>query len=160
KAEPDSQEARLGWAGAAMFLEDFADAARSLEEGLDLAPGAAPYRAVLSEVYVAWVDALGRRPAVDGAERVRLLEEGRRRAPGLGGLRTGLGAVLARPGPEADRARAALRSLLASGKNRGLVHLTLGMDAWQRGQKGEARVHLEEAFRQAPHLPVVANNLA
>ena len=50
--------------------------------------------------------------------------------------------------------------MLAEGKATAILHFTLGVDAWQRGQQEEARRHFTLAYEMAPQLPYVANNMA
>jgi predicted Zn-dependent protease len=63
-------------------------------------------------------------------------------------------------GPEGDAARSTLTGLLAQGEPPALLHFLLGNDAWQRGRPAEARTQMDLAFRAAPQMPFVANNMA
>jgi predicted Zn-dependent protease len=64
------------------------------------------------------------------------------------------------PGAQANAARGVLRGMLARGQGGALVHLALGMDAWQHEDKAAALVHLEQAYALPPEMGLVANNLA
>jgi tetratricopeptide (TPR) repeat protein len=57
-------------------------------------------------------------------------------------------------------ARAVLHNLLVKGEAPAVVHLALANDAWEQGKVQEARMHLEHAYRLAPEMVLVCNNLA
>jgi tetratricopeptide (TPR) repeat protein len=159
EADPDDHKARLHWAAAAVFLEDFPAAVAALQHGLALS-GEASYRPALAEAYGTWSDVLGREGKATPGARLALLEQGLRYDPAnLNLLRRLLPAAGLR-GPEADQARAALRRALAQGQAAATVHMLLGVDAWQRGKTAEARQHYELALQLEPRMAVVANNLA
>jgi predicted Zn-dependent protease len=63
-------------------------------------------------------------------------------------------------GPDAERAAALLKAQLVEGRSVGMAHLALGTIAWDNGRKDEGQLHLEQAYRAGPHVPVVGNNLA
>jgi tetratricopeptide (TPR) repeat protein len=70
-----AHQARLRWAEAAAFLEDFPRAVNILSEGLT-GTGAPLYSRALAEVHAAWFDFLGRLPRPDHAARLAVLERG------------------------------------------------------------------------------------
>jgi tetratricopeptide (TPR) repeat protein len=151
--------ARVRWADALAFLEEFPEAAAVLDEGRD-ATGEPVYRAALAGVYLAWSDALARDPKAGAGDRLRLVEHGLGYDPAHPGLLDRLLALTRTDGPDADRARATLRNLAATGQAPATAHFALGLDAWQRGRTEEARVHWERAYELAPQTPSIANNLA
>ncbi|MCS6976920.1 MAG: tetratricopeptide repeat protein [Gemmatales bacterium] len=165
KSEVHTPQARLGWADAAIFLENFDVAVSVLEEGLRLT-GDPVYREALAKTYMAWADALARRNQSPAdatqlvSEQLRLLEKALQVDPHNHDLVMQVWAMTQIRGEVADKAREVLRSQLVEGKGSGLTHLALGMDAWQRGKQEEALLHLEQAYKLAPHLGIVANNLA
>jgi Flp pilus assembly protein TadD len=63
-------------------------------------------------------------------------------------------------GAEGQAARSTLTRLLAQGEPPALIHFLLGNDAWQRGHLAEARTQMSLAFKAAPQMPYVANNMA
>jgi tetratricopeptide (TPR) repeat protein len=154
-----NHQARIHWADATTFLEDFPAAVAILEEGLT-ATGEPQYRQALASVYLLWSDALARDAKEKLADRLTLLERGLRYDPSNAGLLDRLSAATRIDGPDADKARAVLQGLLARGEAPATVHFALGVDAWQRGKTDEARLHWERAHQLAPQVGVIANNLA
>ena len=159
QADVDDRRARLGWADATAFLEDFPGAVAILREGLNVADDPL-YRAALGGAYAVWADAVGRDPKAKPGDQLALVETGLRYDPSNMGLLNRLLAALKVGGPQADQAREALQAQLAAGKASASVHFALGLAAWQRGDAGEARLHLERANELAPQMPSIANNLA
>jgi Flp pilus assembly protein TadD len=159
KADLQDREARVRWADAKAFLEDFPGAAGVLEEGW-AATHDDVYRVALARVYLAWADFLGRDGKADPGDRLRLLERGLAYNPADQGLLDRLLAATRVQGPEADKARADLQGLLARGEAPAMVHFALGLDAYQHGNLDQARVHWERAQQLDPRAPTIANNLA
>src|SRR5262249_56681357 len=79
KVDLSDHEARLGWADALAFLEDFGGATAVLEEGLKATREPA-YREALARVHVAWFDTRKREGAPAGELR-RLAAGGLRHGP-------------------------------------------------------------------------------
>jgi tetratricopeptide (TPR) repeat protein len=75
-----AHQARLRWAEATAFLEDFPRAVTILSEGLT-GTGAQVYSRALADVYAAWFDFLGRLPRPDHAARLTVLERGLQHDP-------------------------------------------------------------------------------
>ena len=140
QADLEDRRARLGWADAAAFLEDFPAAVTVLREGLNVSDEPA-YRAALGGVYFLWSEAAARDPRAKPGDQLALVETGLSYDPANGGLLNSLLAAIKVGGPKADQAREALKNLLASGKATASAHFALGLDALQRGQADEARVH-------------------
>ena len=139
KADLKDREARVRWADAKAFLEDFPAATAILEEGWS-ATHDDVYRVALARAYLAWANFLGRDDKADPGDRLLALTR--------------------IEGPEADKARAALQGLLARGEAPAMVHFALGLDAYQHGNLDQARVHWERAQQLDPKAPTIANNLA
>jgi tetratricopeptide (TPR) repeat protein len=159
KADLYAVDARLTWANATLFLDDFAGAVAILQEGLTVTANPL-YRAALARTYLAWSDGIGRSSKPDRGEQLALLEKALKADPGQMDVLMRLWAFTKGKGPEADKARADLRAQLANGKGSAMVHLALGMDAWEQGKQQEGLLHLEQAYQLAPEMGVVANNLA
>lgn len=160
QSDIDNHDARLRWAQATLLLEDFPTAIGILQEGSRLS-GSQSYRGPLSGVYVAWADALARNPKTPVSERLARLQQAIQLEPGNLEALTRLTAITkTKDEAAAEQARAALRTLLAEGKNPAIVHLMLGVDAQSRNQVEEARRHYEQAYKLSPNTPVVVNNLA
>jgi predicted Zn-dependent protease len=53
-----------------------------------------------------------------------------------------------------------LQILLAEGKSPAILHLMLGIDQWQQGNKAGGLQHVEQAYLASPQAPLIANNLA
>lgn len=160
REDPTSLRMRLSWAEATLFLEDFPAAVSILEDALAGSPEAAPLHTMLGKVYLAWTQKLERDPKSDLGQRLTLLEKSMRHDPGNMETVMALWAATRLQGEAADRARAALRAELARGMASALIHVALGMDAFDRKNEKEALIHLEQAYRLAPQMIVVANNLA
>jgi tetratricopeptide (TPR) repeat protein len=158
----DDNTSRLQWASCLVLLENFREAVNVLRKGVDLSSGEnnRTYHKALTEVYVAWADALTKDPKSKLGDRLGLLEQGLAHDPSNLALLDRFSTAIKTGGPEGDRAREALKSLLASGKATASVHFALGIDAHEKGKMDEARLHMEQAFRLTPKMPVVANNLA
>jgi predicted Zn-dependent protease len=157
-ADPSDHQARLIWADALVFLEDFSGAVATLEDGA--ATSESIYRPVLARVYLAWYDAQARIPGKKPAENVALLEKGLRNEPVNKDLLNRLLGLLRQDGAGAEETRRLLKQLAATGKGSAAVHFVLGSDAWHRRQLDEARLHLDLAYQLEPGLAIIGNNLA
>jgi tetratricopeptide (TPR) repeat protein len=160
KADPADVTARLAWADAVTFLEDFPAAVGILEEGL-AATNAPIYRLALAKVYVAWYDARKKQPGVLVGELIGLLDKGLTHDPANTDLLNRMLDQLRFGGPGADQTRKTLHEILARGGTAvGPIHFALAVDARLRGDADAERLHLEQAFRLDPKTGLVANNLA
>jgi predicted Zn-dependent protease len=130
-----------------------------LEFGL-VTPQAAAYHQALAQVYDAWATVLEKDPKAALADRLALVERGLAHDRENAALLAKLLAVSKLSGAEADKARTAFQTLLAEGKSPAVLHLIMGVDAWQRGKAAEGKQHLEQAYRHYPQSTVVVNNLA
>jgi len=158
-ADRNDHFARRAWANATTFLEDFPQAVAILKDGL-ASSREAVYREDLGQVYLAWHDFLAAGPKPDIGLRLNLLEKGLENDPKNPDLLNRLLDATRLSSAESDRVRAMLQERLVRGEGSATVHFALGVVAWQRGNKEESQMHMEHAFRIAPNLPVVANNLA
>lgn len=158
----DDHFSRMEWANCLVFLEKYREAVNTLRGGIDLSTGKEneAYHKALTTVFVAWADALAKDPKSTLGERLTLLEQGLAHDPSNLVLLDRLSMAIKTGGPEGDRAREALKGLLATGRATASVHFALGIDAHTQGKMDEARLHMEQAFRLTPKMPVVANNLA
>jgi tetratricopeptide (TPR) repeat protein len=107
-----------------------------------------------------WSATLARDPKVDPGDQLKLMEKALAVDPANMDLIMQLWAFTKLKGEAGEKARAVLRAQLANGKGSGLVHLALGMDAWDEGKQDAALIHLEQAYKLSPQLGIVANNLA
>jgi tetratricopeptide (TPR) repeat protein len=159
KADLDNHVARLTWADAVAFLEDYPVAVGILEDGL-AATRQPVYRLALGRLYVSWV-ADRKRAGAGLGQTLALVDKGLTHDPANTDLLNLLLDHLRPTGAEADKARAVLRRLLASGEAPAApVHFALAVDARLRGDPADERVHLELAHRLDPNTPRLANNLA
>ena len=159
EARPLDREARGYWAAAALLLEDYSGAVEILRQGLAL--GDDPfYHQALARVYATQSDALARDSRASLGDRLTLLENGLKHDPADPNLLDRLVAVIRTNSVEAERGLVTLQTLLTRGQATEIVHFALGLAAWERDEPGQARLHLEQAARLAPQMPIVANNLA
>jgi tetratricopeptide (TPR) repeat protein len=159
KADDRNIAARVAWAEAAAFLEDFPAAKRILEEGL-VATNSPVYRLALAKIYLVWFDHVSRTANTDLGTRLAMLESGLRCDPNDPALLERLLAITKMPSVEGDHTVADLQKLLVRGEMPATIHFVLGVDAWRRNRTDEARVHWERANQLDPNSPSIANNLA
>lgn len=150
---------RLALADALAMLEDYQGASVELERGWNSFENRA-YLVPLGQIYGLWVDSVARSSPRDLAQRAQLLQKGLGVAPQNELLLRHLIRLTRMDGAEGAAARDTLQKMLASGNATAVLHYALGVDAWQRGQPGEARQHFTLAYAAAPQLPYVANNMA
>jgi tetratricopeptide (TPR) repeat protein len=160
KADSANLTARLAWADATTFLEDYAGAVAVLDEGF-AATGDPTYRAAAARVYLAWFDVRRKQPAPATDELLGLLDKGLTNDPANQDLLNRLLDLLRVGGPDADQARSTLQGLLARGGAGGAhIHFALAVDARLRGDAAAEVIHLEQAHRLDPKMPLISNNLA
>lgn len=159
QADLNNHTARLAWADATALQDDFRGAVTILEDGLT-ATKAPIFRAALAKVHAGWHDARKKQDAPAG-ELLDLLAKGLGYEPGDRELLDRVLAHLRVGGADADKARDALRDLLAKGSAAAAhVHFALAVDARMRNDGTAEKLHLELALRADPKAAVVANNLA
>jgi tetratricopeptide (TPR) repeat protein len=155
----DMPKNRLAWVEALVLLEDYPEAFDVLKQGWDKSSDRT-YLAPIGEVCAAWVQVVAKQKPGDLETRLDIIQKGLQYAPQNGTLIKQLVALSRHTGAPADNARDALAKLLAEGKSTAVLHLALGIDAWQQGQVEQARQHFALAFDSAPQMPEVANNMA
>lgn len=160
RQDPSSESPRLYWAEAVMFLQDFEGALAILNDAQTKFPNSQRIRAATTTTFKSWLDAVDRDKKVTPADRLTILSRALAYDPSDVALLRRLWGLAASNGPEGEKALTLLREQLVEGKNLGMAHLALGTIDWERGRRGEGRLHLEQAFRAGPHVPVVGNNLA
>ena len=156
-------DARVSEAEALLYLAEHSKTVGLLEDGLRLADNAADYRRLglaMARVHAAWLRELDRKDNTVSAQKIALLQKGLEFDPYNSDLLDWLFISTRAPGEHADRARVILQRILAEGDGSPTAHFILGLQAFDRDDTDAAKVHLEQAYRLAPNMPYVANNLA
>ena len=159
KAKTDSPADRLAWGQAVAMQGDYAEAIQILDAGRKRS-GNQIYASALADLYASWADQVARQEPRNMGSRLRLVQQGLECELNNIRLLKLLLALSHLEGPEAKTARETLTNMLAEGGSSAMLHFILGSDAWQQGEKEQARKHFTLAFELAPDLPVVANNMA
>jgi predicted Zn-dependent protease len=158
-APVDLPKSRLAWAEGLVMLDDYDAAVKVLEDGCEKStePG---YRTTIGEICAAWERAVAAKKPGDLETRLDIIQKGLKYAPQNWALIKQLVLLSRREGRPAETARDALEKILAEGKSAAVLHLALGLDAWQNGHAEMARRHFTLSFESAPQMPEVANNMA
>jgi tetratricopeptide (TPR) repeat protein len=159
RATDDEPPTRLALADALTLQEDFAGANELLQKAIKNTRNPL-YRAKAAEVCAQWAGSLAQHSPQDLASRFRVLQLGLELDPQQPGLIQQLAALSNLTGPEAERARAWVKTILAEGLDPGLVHFYLGAAALQQGDRPQAFEHFRRAYKAQPNMPSVANNMA
>ncbi len=159
KSELHARSGRLGLADAYIMLGDFPSAIKELQEGLN-ATNDQEYRRAMARVYIGWSEHVAKTKPNSVGDQLNYMEKGLAIDPDNHELVLRIWSMLQLKGKESEKAYAVLRKQLSSGKGTALTHLALGMHAWDEGKQEEALVHLEQAYKLAPSMALVANNLA
>jgi len=159
EARPAEPILRQSWAEATLMLGEYAEALNILETGITKS-GEATYHQMAARVYSEWAKSVARASPDDLGTRLNLIQRGLEYAPNNEQLLMQLIALGHLTGKEAEQARGRLNKLLTQGGNTAILHLCLGIDAWQRKRLDEARHHFSLAYDMAPQMPYVANNMA
>jgi tetratricopeptide (TPR) repeat protein len=154
----DLPRIRLAWVEALVLLEDYPEAFEVLKQGWDKSLNKT-YSGPIGEVCSAWAQSVTEKKPANLETRLDIIQQGLRYAPQNLNLIKQL-IALTHEGSKSDAAREALARLLAEGKSTAVLHLALGIDAWQRGKLELARKHFTLSFESAPQMPEVANNMA
>lgn len=152
-------QARLNWAEALMFLEEYSRAVDVLSQGMVLSEDRI-FRRALARVQIAWADSLAKRPGSTPGEQFKLLEAGLRADPNEMMLFDRIMRLIQSSSDTAGQVRQSLIECLARGEAPALIHLLLGTEAGERGDTEQALQHLKRAHEIDPNMSIVANNLA
>lgn len=155
----DDSTARIAWARAALFLNDYQTAVRVLAEGYNLS-GDRAYREELGSVYASWSSSLDSDEADSTELALATVEQGLRYDPDNLSLLMHLLQLSRGEGAVASEAQDVIRFALEDKSSRATLHMLMGMDAQKRGEERLALEHYEAAYTEAPQLTLAANNLA
>lgn len=159
KAKPRDVVSRLSMAEAIIMLGQYTNALTVLDVGIN-SIGHGAFRELASRVYVLWESKVtGQTPTALGT-RLELIQRGLQYYPDNPELLGRLITFSHLEGAEGQKARANMQKVLAQGSAAPTLHVLLGVDAWQRNQIPEAREHFDAAFRLAPTIPIIVNNMA
>ena len=158
-AKTDNPPDRLAWAQALEMQGNYPEAIQVLDDGRKRS-GSQVYSSVLAGLYASRAEEVTRQEPNNVAARLKLVQQGLECEPKNVRLLRLLIALGHLQGPAANRVRDTLANLLAEGGSSALLHFILGSDAWQQGEKEQAKKHFALAYELAPNLPVVANNMA
>lgn len=160
RSEQANIHARLKWAEAVAFLEDFPLAVEIHREGL-ASTNDEIFRLAIASTYVGWYDVKKSQPGSRPEQLIALIDQGLNYDPSNLDLLNRLIDQLRSGGAGADSGRKLLQELLAKGGNSiGLVHFALAVDAHIRGDAPGEKLHLERAIKLDPKTGRIANNLA
>ncbi len=161
RADPANITARLAWANAVTFLEDFPAALDILKDGIAATNDPTIYHFFIATVYRAWYDVRKKEAGVPISELITLIDKGLSHDLTNKDLLNRLIEQLRYGGPGADQGRKVLLELLAKGGTAmGPVHFALAIDARVRGNGADEKFHLERAYQLDPKSSLLANNLA
>lgn len=125
------------------------------------------FRAELYRVYLLWYDSRSEDPKFTAEQRVALLESALQLQPQDPEVLQRLLTFTRKTGGSSAKAQEMLRQLIDGGKESAVVHLILGIDAWQNNSQADARHHWEKALKlykdnpqAARGIGMVSNNLA
>ena len=160
KADRTDVDSRLNWAQALLMKNRSPqEVAKILQEGLDRV-GDQRYKEALASLYCAQSDQIAKSAPQQVGPRLVLLEAALELSPNNINVLNRLARIAGHQGEEGKIAREHLEKVLTAGTATATIHLIYGTDALQRGDFELGRMHLEQAFRQNPRMPAVANNLA
>jgi tetratricopeptide (TPR) repeat protein len=156
--QPGDAGAQWSYARALYLAGRFRESADVIQRSLVIANDV-PLRKLAAEVYADWCTSLSSDQAA--SERVKRIEEGLAINPGSGPLVQALVATAAGTGPAALAARLSADHRMATGGPDAVaMRLALGIEAVRRGNLGEGRRLIGDAYRDDPASLVAANNLA
>ena len=150
--------AHIHWAEALVLLEQFPQALAVLESGPESSKQSS--RQARAQVYALWVAALHNQHLNNSELVMDLIQRGLREDQQNGALLQRMVEFTKTNGAEGDKASRALETLLAEGKSPTILHLMLGIDQWQQGNKAGGLQHIEQAYLASPQAALIANNLA
>jgi uncharacterized protein HemY len=157
----DSQPDRLGLVQACLLEEDFAGAIGTLEAGLMIHDKPA-YHAMLADVCAAAAAKLSVDPKNDATALLPLIQKGLHHAPQNLELRLMLIQTARLDSDAGQAAKQSLDQLVASatGESAAWWQFLLWTDARVRGDRTAARRYLQTAYKLAPQIPAIQNDLA
>ena len=155
----NNHAARIGWAEATMFLEEFEEAVSILEAGI-LTADRPEFRRAMTRVCVTWADVIGDKTPESRNRQFQLLAEGLKHNPHEYLLFDRIMKVLKRGDKTTDEAHNLLINNIAAGQAVGLSHVLLGTFLGEKGDTNRALEHLQIAYRLDSSMYVVSNNLA
>lgn len=158
-ADSQNVEARLLLAQAQLLRGRMLEAEKALVNGLRVT-GNERFAESLVKLYIGSFDRIHKSDEMELGELVKLLELAVQYGPNDANVANRLAMLAAKEGEEAERARALLKEVLASGIAPAVVHQILGTLASNLGNTGTALFHLEQAYQLEPKMLVVLNNLA
>lgn len=158
EVRPGSIEMRLKLCDSMLLLKRHADALSIAQEGLKRFGGPG-WRLMVSRVCSVWLAALPDNKDTLG-NRLELVQIGLVNNPMNEPLLRELIRLSHMEGSQGDAARSTLTGFLAEGKGTALLHVCLGLDAWERQKPELAREHFAVSFSLTPQMPTVANNMA
>lgn len=157
--QPNAVLPRLQLADALILLDDYPGAVALLKEGVDLGKDDR-YRKAVARVYLSWAAQEANSPKPDVGKQFTHLQAALDSDPANVELLTMVWSLSKSGGTQAEKAISLLQNQLAAGNGSAMVHLALGMNAWDASDKQRALTHLEQAYRLSPRMPLVGNNLA
>lgn len=158
-AHPQNFKLRLDWAESCLFLEQYPEAIRVLQDALTL-DNQPIIRQALARCYVTWADSLQEANPAQRQKKFELLAAGMQVYPDELALYDRLLKMLETGEETSELARQFLLTNIVEGRAAGLSHLILGSYDYLSNRADEARLHMELAFESLPNADVVANNLA
>jgi tetratricopeptide (TPR) repeat protein len=156
--DPDNAPAHLHWAEALVLLDQFPQALAVLEGSTESTKQS--YRQARAQVYALWVKALDNGHSNNPEQAFALIQRGLQEDQQNAALLEWMVNLTQQNGKEGEKARRTLELLLAEGKSPTILHLLLGLDLWQKGNKAGGLQHIEQAYLASPQAPLIANNLA
>jgi len=154
--DPGNDNLRLNLARAEALLGNYKLSAEMLRKAM-AESNDARYRHMLASVLASWSDRL---PSKQFSKKLELIQQAVTLAPDNPAVLQRLARFVLRESAEAEQVRKQLHEILASGKAQSTIHMILGTLATQEDDLDTAVLHLEQAYRQNPGMPSVANNLA
>lgn len=160
----------LGLAEANMLLDKYDDAMKAFDQivtGMEkeIKPGtdkqAQAARAfAIAQMCASWSSLIARMKPADVGMRLKCVQKGLLHWPQQEQLLRELVAITRVTGPDGAAARESLNHILANGGTSPLLHVIMGLDAWDRGDIEAAREHCSIAYDLAPQTSTIANNMA
>lgn len=161
--DPANLIARLELGDALLFLEEFEESLRILNEGRSKDSENHELRQAAAKVYLTWANSVLSTTKDQGVARklaYQLVAAGMQQNPDDPEV-FDLMMQLVETNDEASReAKEFLLDNVSTGQAVGISHLLLGTYFQEAGEEAKAGFHLEQAFKLVPEAPIVANNLA